>query len=445
VSPSSLKLSRYVVWSDPLIAGGHKTARVLFATRTGKVMAASESVRTALATASWERLPADLLDELIRAEVLVPAEQDELATVIEENKEAIEQQSELYQVVQPTALCQLGCGYCGQEHAARLLPPRDQDRFVSRVKRRLASGRYSGLRIGWFGAEPLAGMRVIRRLSPLLQEAAGDARCRYSAKIVTNGLTLTEERATELVGEHMVDTAEITLDGLEAHHDARRFTKTGKGTFHRIFTNLCRIAALPELPLQLIVRCNVDQTNRDGVPALIDALAEQGLQRRISFYVAPIHSWGNDAHHQALSHEDFAAWEIEWLAQLINRGFGVGLVPARKRIVCLAVQSDGELIDAYGDSFNCTEVSMVPSYGSPNVYAREPSGRETPESKTLRTFNDGVASGRYDSCARCPMLPVCGGACPKLWEEGHLPCPSAKFNIRERLNLVYAASRREAA
>jgi uncharacterized protein len=39
------------------------------------------------------------------------------------------------------------------------------------------------------------------------------------------------------------------------------------------------------------------------------------------------------------------------------------------------------------------------------------------------------------------MLPVCGGACPKAWLEGHRPCPSAKWNIESRLLLSYAASR----
>ena len=41
-------------------------------------------------------------------------------------------------------------------------------------------------------------------------------------------------------------------------------------------------------------------------------------------------------------------------------------------------------------------------------------------------------------CARCPLLPVCGGSCPKLWQEGHLPCPSLRFNWNERLDLAAA-------
>jgi uncharacterized protein len=39
------------------------------------------------------------------------------------------------------------------------------------------------------------------------------------------------------------------------------------------------------------------------------------------------------------------------------------------------------------------------------------------------------------------MLPVCGGLCPKSWLEGTPACPSAKFNITERLMLQYALER----
>jgi uncharacterized protein len=51
---------------------------------------------------------------------------------------------------------------------------------------------------------------------------------------------------------------------------------------------------------------------------------------------------------------------------------------------------------------------------------------------------DRVEAGRAP-CAKCPLLPVCGGACPKLWLEGHTPCPSLRFNWDERLDLAAAS------
>jgi uncharacterized protein len=122
-----------------------------------------------------------------------------------------------------------------------------------------------------------------------------------------------------------------------------------------------------------------------------------------------------------------------------NQGFEPDLLPRRQRIVCLAVHRDGELTDAVGDIFNCTELSQVPAYGHPNKFAlgtveRSSGGGRAP----FRNFNDEIARGQHPQCGACRMLPVCGGACPKQWSEGRVPCPSAKTNMPERLMLWYA-------
>jgi uncharacterized protein len=62
------------------------------------------------------------------------------------------------------------------------------------------------------------------------------------------------------------------------------------------------------------------------------------------------------------------------------------------------------------------------------------------ERERLGNFNERVLKKEFD-CATCPMLPVCGGACPKSWLEGMAPCPSTKHNIQQRLLLAYAVSR----
>ena len=169
-----------------------------------------------------------------------------------------------------------------------------------------------------------------------------------------------------------------------------------------------------------------------------------GIQERITYYVAPVHAWGNDADAAALSPEDFAALEIQWFCDMIRLGFRPGLLPGRKHIVCMAVQPDSILVDATGTLFNCTEVPYVPAYGSPNQFAigDVTTGEHLERRNLLGDFNTRVQNAEY-SCSRCPMLPVCGGACPKAWLEGDKPCPSTLHNIGSRLLLAAAASRTE--
>jgi uncharacterized protein len=445
--PASLKLSNYMVASDALsVKRSGFDGRLLFSTRSGALLTIDRSTWHSLDNNNLHELSEEVKKHLKKSQILVDENENELENIINENKSAIDENDVLYQVVQPSAWCQLDCSYCGQEHSQHKLSEIHEHEFLARVKQRLSSAPYRELRLGWFGAEPLMGISIIRRLTKSARILAQEFGCNYSAKIVTNGIALTPKLAKELFEEHSVSEAEITLDGLSEHHDALRFTKTGKGSFDRIFSNLKSVAETTNLGL--IVRCNVGRANANGVAALIEKMAEAGLANSLNFYTSPIHAWGNDAHKTALTSQEYAELEAQWLALQMRLGFNVGLVPARRKIVCMSVHKQAEVLDAYGNTFNCTEVSYVPIYGKPNIYeTRIPissikikSSLKPSLADNLSKFNDSILDGKQNQCAKCKMLPVCGGQCPKSWHENLEPCPSAKRNMRDRLNLLFSAA-----
>lgn len=418
------------------------SGRVVFSTRSGAILTLTQRVWQLIENYRFEELASKTRQQLIESEILVPNDEDELAVVIQQNARAIQEYNVLYQVVQPSAWCQLDCSYCGQQHTKQRLTEEHQQEFLQRLRGRLASGSYQHLKIGWFGGEPLAGMSVIRSLGARTQALAQEFGCTYSARIITNGFTLTPTLARELVQKHLVQEAEVTLDGLAQHHDRLRFTKARKGSFQRIFSNLVEVASTTEM--RVVVRCNVNRSNSEGVAPLIERLAEEGLAPLISFYTSPVYAWGNDAHETALSKEEYASLELQWLLLQLRLGFKIGLIPPRRQIVCMSVQRDAEVLDAYGSMYNCTEVPYVPAYGQPNAYEiRIPiTGIRSMVSdappKRLHNFNEQILQGEHRECAKCAMLPVCGGHCPKAWHEQHEPCPSAKINMRDRLNVLFA-------
>ena len=435
--------SRYVVASPPVqIDGAAAAKRVIFSTRTSTAILLDEAGWQALSGGDIERLPDALLEQLVRAEIVVPEDEEELGVILARNRAAIQDETSLYMVVQPSAACQLGCGYCGQEHRAVSMTPAIQDAWLARVDRKLEGDRYSAVQIGWFGAEPLTALPAMRRLTAELLRRTGRRKMRYSAKVVTNGVSLTPAVVTELVEQLKVASVEVTLDGTREAHDARRYNKGGGGSFDRIFANLLALRDLP-LPFALSIRCNVDRTNAGGVGRLIELLAEHGFQNRASFYTAPVHSWGNLAHLTSLSPDEFAIREIEWLALQIERGFKPTLTPSRRTSVCLAVDEESEVVDAYGELFNCTEVPYVPLYSTPSRFGLGTVTDGGNGKRHFAEFAERVAEGAY-ACHACEMLPTCGGACPKLWQEGHVPCPSTKRNIGQRLLLVLAQDRLKA-
>lgn len=445
------KLTEYIVISDTTI---NRNYQVVYSTRTAKSILLSDTVIKYLVNGEFTSISEDTLDHLIDIKIIVPADEDELATIISNNKAAIDQEKTLFYVIQPTAQCQLGCHYCGQQHTKNYLSETYYAKILGRIADKLSANTgYTHLRIGWFGAEPLMGLSHIKHMTPELKKLAAKNGCTYSSKMVTNGLGL-KENIFRLLTELDVKQLEITLDGSAEYHDQRRHTKQGGKSFDLIFNNLLKIFSMPDfgqLGTGITIRCNVDSTNHEGVSALIQLLDDHQLQDKVSgVYLAPIHSWGNDAHLLSLEKENFAKLEMEWLIDLYQRGFNVSVLPnITKPIVCMTVSKNAEIIDAFGNIFNCTEVPYVPTYEAKTSF-KIGNVKDAPESlskhRHLSDWNDDILDKKFP-CSSCRILPICGGACPKSWHEQNCPCPSIKFNIEDRLLLHYErtnkASRRE--
>lgn len=435
-----MKLSSYLVISEPI---GNGKYHIVYSTRTTKTLLLTTRIVELLLKGQFEFIDDKIKDKLVECELLISKIENELQTIISKSDAASSKQNSLYYVLQPTANCQLGCDYCGQVHTKKGLDRKLHSKALKRIESKLIKNpSYKSLEIGWFGSEPLMAYAQIQELTPHLKELAKKYQCTYSAKMVTNGLSL-KVNVFKILVDLGVNEFEITLDGTAEYHDQRRDTKDGGATFDIIFENIKTILNLPDYKdtgANISIRCNVDSSNHQGVYDLIDMIADHNLHNKISnFYLAPIHSWGNDAHKISLEKEVFAKHEIDWFLYAMNRGFVKGVVPTKtKPIVCMALEKDSELIDASGNIYNCTEVSYVPAYDDSSYimgnlnFSEETYTKERP----LSNWNDDILNNKFP-CSSCRILPICGGACPKQWYEGTSPCPSIKFNIEERL-LIHA-------
>jgi uncharacterized protein len=442
------KLSYYTIISDPV--NSHNDV-ILFSTRSGRAVKIKETIKDKLLQQDVDNIAESVKKQLIDIKALVPADENELHTIVEENNSSIRNATELYEVIQPSAMCQLGCDYCGQEHTKDYIIPAVYNKLLERIQLKLKSGNYKSLYIGWFGGEPLMGLKQIREISRELKKITQLNGLGYGAKIVTNGLSLKPAIFRELAQEMAIKHVEITLDGTGMYHDQRRITKEGKPTFNLILKNVVDITSMPDyfdLDCKISLRCNVDYRNVEGVSPLIKLLAEHKLQDKLAyFYPIGVYSWGgNEAHHKSLTKEQFAELEIDWMIEMLEHGFLPGLLPNRVKKVCMAVSKSSEMYDAFGNIFNCTEVSYTSYYkGTPYVLGNlKMDHTYVEENRPLHTWysdmKDDSKAKRFP-CTTCRMLPVCGGGCPKSWHEDMRACPSAKFNIKDRLALSYVASK----
>jgi uncharacterized protein len=445
------KLSFYVIITEIIdneSESPENTKRLLYATRSSNVLVIREKHYDILKSGEFENLPIELFDELRKIKAIVEYDEDELKAIIDENKTVIASNTNLHYVIQPTANCQLGCDYCGQEHSKSFLSETLINNTISRIKFLLLAKKFESLDIAWFGAEPLMGLKQMRILSPKLIELAAEQECTYYARIVTNGLSLKEEVYEELISDHKINFIEITLDGTEEFHDQRRHTKSKGETFKIIFNNILKIVNRPNFKQEctLSIRCNADSRNADNIIPFIEFLASHNLQDKVNFYIAPVYSWGNDAH-LLTPKDDFAIREIDWLLALKENNFPVFPLPGRVHSVCTAVMEHDEVIDAYGNIFNCTEVPLVPTYNSGKYQIGKLATHDTfipANEKPFVNWNDKILSKDETLwCWNCRIFPVCGGRCPKNWIEGIPPCPVMKFNMEDRVALTYYICKEE--
>ena len=379
--------------------------------------------------------------QLAHGGFVVPAGVDELALIERQYNAHRHDMSSMILTVAPTLACNFGCDYCfqGQDKPNEGMRADVQEALFGLIERVTPAIRR--LHIAWYGGEPLLRRDLIASLSDRVIEHCQRHGLAYDAMIVTNGYFLDAEVARMLV-ERKVRAAQITLDGLPSYHDARRHLHSRKGTFARIVDNLKQVVdAVPELALS--VRVNIDERNREDIEGLIDLLAEEGLGGRpnLKMYFAPIEAMTEGCHgvtDVTMSKSRYARLE----AELYRHGFKAGLTalpyPPRFHGTCAAVRPRGFVVVPSGDVHKCWDTVSDPSRAIGTLFDLD----------ALNHSELGKAWLRWtpfanETCRNCKILPSCAGACAYKFVHGGsqrgeaaiLPCPSWKYNIRERLLL----------
>ncbi|MCS0583574.1 SPASM domain-containing protein [Massilia pinisoli] len=438
------QLSRYVVLTD-LIDENESSdpSRLLYSTRTGKTITIKDRILQAISRGDFSQLTNQHLISLIHAEVIVRKDEDEFAEVLRRNVLAVEDSRSLDVTIMPTANCQLGCNYCGQVHSKKNVDAEMSDKMFNRIVSNLKNGAYESLGVKWFGAEPLMAYSEILTMSDRLIEHCDSHKIKYSAGMITNGLSF-KPAVFEKLAERRVKSFQITLDGIGATHDLQRMTKEGKKTFDIIFQNIVNVASLPEFverKCTIGIRVNVTSTSAKTIYKLIDRLAHFGVQERgVLIQFSPVFDWGgNGADQTGLSKADFAAAEIEWMLYAMKKGFRQpNVLPRRSTSPCMVVKRDSEVYDVKGNVFPCYEFPYTPTYEGPEYRIGHLDTIDTERNLNAVTknwFED--IKGEVAPCKSCNLFPVCGGACPKQWYSGQVACPPFKANIQDRIVMNY--------
>lgn len=439
-----MKFSQYHLSTDELSDSNLKGKRIVFSTRSGMSVLMEDELYEKALTNEFAEMPQEVYDTLLENEFIVPADQDEYQYVMVENKQKRKETNFLSMTIQPTANCQLGCHYCGQTHSKDYAKDDVINKYVERIESIFSKKEvYNGLSITWYGGEPLMGYSSVVKASKRMIEICDQKGYHYIGDMITNGVSLKPKLFEELVNVCRITSYQITLDGVAKSHDARRVTKKNAGaTFDIIMDNIVAVTSTDvysEKNCQINIRVNIDRTNSDEVDELIEMIKEKNLQDKITIYFAPITDFGgNDASKESLTLEEFSQREIEWLFKCYQYNIGVvNILPKRSYSVCMVQNEDSEVWDAYGNIYTCWEFPYTEYAGDEHKIGNLFNSEETyNHDATLRDWAEVVDSGKVQ-CKGCNQLPICGGGCPKLWEEGTVACPPFKTNYKEKLMLDY--------
>ncbi|NEQ72840.1 MAG: radical SAM/SPASM domain protein maturase [Okeania sp. SIO2C9] len=383
---------------------------------------------------------ADALRELAKGGYLVNDQIDELAVLWQQYRKHRFDASTAILTIAPTLGCNFNCDYCfqGQDKPQEAMSQEVQDALFDMAVQMVPWIKH--LHVAWYGGEPLLRKSIIESLSERFMHVCDSTGVRYDAMMVTNGYLLNAETAKSLY-QRRVKQVQITLDGMADYHDTRRTLLTGKGTFQRIIDNVKEW--IDDVPLGVSVRINIDDRNRENIHGLIDDLAAQGLANKKNFklYFAPVEAMTEGCHIVAdvtMQKSRYADLETNLFRYAFEKGLTSLPYPPRFRGTCGAVRPRGFVVVPNGDIHKCWDTVSWPEKRIGTVFKLEDIRQDEQAMKWMKwnPFEN-------DTCRNCKILPNCAGACAFKFvhaeetrgEAAILPCPSWKYNIKERLVL----------
>lgn len=322
--------------------------------------------------------------------------------------------------INPTLACNFRCPYCFEEgHPVTRMTDEIEEKVVNFIR----SFNAKRLSVTWFGGEPLLEFNRIKSLTAKFTTLG----LSYQASIITNGYLLTKEIAQQFAGLK-IHKAQITLDGVGADHDCRRFLQGGRPTFDTIYRNLLDIGEhVPEL--KVTIRVNID---KDNINSFIDVYNLIGNKyHNIRVVPAFVSDVDGDGHLPCVMNVDEKFAYLRKLFHEHKLEFNK-FYPDYIRQECSVRNAMSIVIGPEGELYKCWNDVAKPD----KVYGHIGSG--ITNEKVLYDYLTKADPFDDERCRACLLLPVCGGGCPyarmiDLEKKTNKACPLNVTNLADYL------------
>lgn len=223
-------------------------------------------------------------------------------------------------------------------------------------------------------------------------------------EVITNGYLINEE-TIDFFKEAEIKKVQITLDGIEEHHNLTRYLHNGEPTYSKIIENIkILIEHLPQLSIAL--RVNIDRTNSQDFMDIYKYVHEEMPNSNIFAYPGVIQLERKDGCSMCYSTLDskemFALFK-----DFYRQGANVKFLPQKaKHRGCMINSVNSLIIGPQGEIYKCwNDVNHIDrALGNLN----EP---EKLNQKLLTLY--ALHSHQFSSveCKECKSFPLCTGGC----------------------------------
>lgn len=329
--------------------------------------------------------------------------------------------------ITPTMLCNFNCFYCfEEEHKKQGKMKKD---IEDKVVEFLTKNKEKPIDIIWFGGEPLLGFDVMLSISRRIKSQGVN----YTSSMITNGSLLTPDKIVQLEDLHL-SFIQISMDGTQKDQDSRRCFKDGRPSFDIIMNNIKCLLETTEIPLTIQV--TVDKTNATGFEDL-DIYCKEHFpsyydSKRIQVGFNNVQNrTGFDTENNCFSAEELTSRTKRELSKCHDCAKS-GFLP-EKSLACGYRKINILSIDAEGYVYPCLEYLGNPIKAIGSLKDNKISRKKIKQcALQYNPFED-------EECKVCPVLPLCGGGCPRNYEKANVKeirCSRYKKHLAELLPLM---------
>lgn len=184
-----------------------------------------------------------------------------------------------YAVIFTSTNCNARCPYCFE--GTNVGKDMDEKTANDVADFLISHCMHNGLKIRWFGGEPLYNQKAIEIISNKLNEA----NVPYTSDVFTNGYLITDEVIT-LLKNAKVERAQVPVDGDEEYYNKiKNFKDVDRNPFYAVLDNIDKLLAAG---IKVNIRVNLSLESYDSATKLIPYLKNR-FGNRANLSIMPVY------------------------------------------------------------------------------------------------------------------------------------------------------------